>query len=159
MGNKDRVPNAILPVEFVSGLRGLLQPVVFGKSTRYYPALLQISTTGDHRICLVKMRDSDMFQNVVDIASLQQEPPFQVCLPKLSRELLQTHFGLRLNALAAFHGCHMRLTPIYIAFCRVGTLVDFVPARASRLEQSRFQGQGRRIFGLDGPIVRFWSAR
>lgn len=35
------------------------------------------------------MRHSDIFQYVVDVLSLQQEPPFSRLLPKLDQKLLQ----------------------------------------------------------------------
>lgn len=60
------------------------------------------------------MLDSDTFQNRVDVASLQQEPPFQVCLSEPGRdEALFLGSVYVLHALAAFRGCQTRLTNIH----------------------------------------------
>src|SRR5215467_1100527 len=63
------------------------------------------------------MRDSDMFQNLVYVASLQQDLPFQVCLPRLGQE--QTHcFGAPCSMLWLHPMVAMCGYPIYIASCK-----------------------------------------
>src|SRR5215469_13974159 len=81
VGNKDAVPDAILFVEFIRRLRGLLESTTLDKPARQQPTLLQKSTARDHRICMVKMRYSDIFLDGVDVTSLQRTP-FPSCILK-----------------------------------------------------------------------------
>ena len=68
----------------------------------------------------MKMRDSDTFQNLVDVACLQQEPPLQSACQSLSENYCRP---IVFGALCSMPWLHsmiaiMRLIPIYIASCK-----------------------------------------
>src|SRR5579863_8478491 len=67
------------------------------------------------------MPDSNMFQNLVDLASLQQEPPFKSACQTLAEDR-PIVLGLRAQGFGCIPCCHMRLTTIYMASCRARTL-------------------------------------